>query len=111
MDIVSVLDKTFFMGDGRALLRGVSKQIGEPVGTLGAPGGTRMFVFFPPVALEEFQAGRHRYACKTGLEAAKAWSSKSEKFDGRRSPFDRRELCGVPIFLGKLHAGRLRSFF
>ena len=75
MDIVSVLDKTFFMGDGRALLRGVSKQIGEPVGTLGAPGGTRMFVFFRLSLLKNFKP------VVTAMHARLAW--KQQKHGAR----------------------------
>ena len=41
MDLASVLDKTFCMGDGRALLRGVANQLEVQVPSLGAPGGTR----------------------------------------------------------------------
>ena len=41
MNLASVLDKTFCMGDGRALLRGVANQLEVQVPSLGAPGGTR----------------------------------------------------------------------
>jgi hypothetical protein len=56
MDIVSILDKTFFMGEGRSLLRGVCQQLGEPMVSLGAPGGTRMFVFFRLRLMKHFKA-------------------------------------------------------
>lgn len=45
MDIASVLDKLFAIGEGRALYRSVAAHLGVKGTRLGVPGGTRKFVY------------------------------------------------------------------